>query len=84
MHSVLSSRYDILWFTYHSQFLLCFTWFYGCRLGSNIDDRKPTGDYLVFFGHTMISWKLSNQRTVVCSSIEDECKALTDDTAEVI
>jgi hypothetical protein len=84
MHYVLSSGYDILWFTYHSQFLLYFTWFYGCRLGSNINDRKYIGDYLVFFGHKMILWKLNKQRTVVRSSIEAKCKALIDDTTEVI
>ena len=42
------------------------------------------GGYLVFFGHTPISWKSSKQCTIARSSIEAEYKALADDIAEVI
>jgi len=50
----------------------------------SIDDHKSTGDYLVFFNHTPISWKSSKQCTVAHSSTEAEYKALLDGIAKVI
>jgi len=51
---------------------------------SSVDDRKSSGSYLVFFGHTPISWKSRKQHTVTQSSIETEYKGLADGTSEVI
>jgi len=50
----------------------------------NIDDKKFTGGYLVFFGQMLFSWKSGKQRIVAHSSTKAEYKALVDDTTEVI
>jgi hypothetical protein len=50
----------------------------------NTNDHKSMGDYLVFFGHTLVTWKSSKERTVARSSTKAEYKALADGTAEVI
>ena len=42
------------------------------------------GGYLVFFGHTSISWKSSEQCTIARYSIKAENKALADGIAKVI
>ena len=50
----------------------------------NVEDRKSTGGYLVFFCQTPISWKSGKQRIIARSSTEAEYKALADGTAKVI
>jgi hypothetical protein len=40
--------------------------------------------YLVFFGHTLVTWKSSKERTVARSSTKAEYKALADGTVELI
>ena len=42
----------------------------------SIDDQKSTGDYIVFYSTTPISWKSGKQRTIARSSTEAEYKTL--------
>ena len=58
--------------------------FTGADWASSVDDHKCSGSYLVFFGHTPISWKSRKQHIVTQSSIETEYKGLADGTSEVI
>jgi len=57
---------------------------YRCWLADSVDDRKSTGDYLVYFNCTPISWKLGKQYTTARSLTEVEYKALANDTFEVL
>jgi hypothetical protein len=71
LHITRSSSFALLGFT-------------DANWAGSIADKKSTGDYPVFFGQTLISWKSGKQRTVAHSSTEAEYKALADDTTEVI
>ena len=71
LHITRSSSFALLGFT-------------DANWAGSIADKKSTGDYPVFFGQTLISWKSGKQRTVAHSSTEAEYKALADGTAEVI
>ena len=48
------------------------------------DDRRSTGDFVVFLGPNLVSWSSRKQPTVSRPSTEAEYKALANGTAEAI
>jgi histone deacetylase 1/2 len=50
---------------------------------SSPDDRRPVGDYCVYFGDTLVAWSSKKQGSVSRSSTKSEYRALAHVAAEI-
>ncbi|XP_052487964.1 secreted RxLR effector protein 161-like [Gossypium raimondii] len=70
-----------LQFTRHSKLLL--EGYSDASWGSDIDDRRSTSGFCIFFGGNPVSWSSKKQRVVSRSTTEAEYRSLTHVTAEI-
>ena len=81
---LLSCGYCRSWSPGSSAFLLLHYCFLRCRLGANVDDRKSTTSYCIYFGSNLISWSSHKQKTVSRSSTKAEYRAIAAVMTEIL
>lgn len=62
--------------TFPKPTVLDLVYYYDAYWSSNLDDRRNTNAYFVYFGNYVVSWLSSKQKVVLRSSTESEYRAM--------